>query len=161
MRNIAVLFALVVVLSSTATAQKGSRYAPGELLVKFRAGTSQLSEHSAHNTVRGELIKRFDGLGWSLIRIADVRSVETAINTYLSSPHVEAAQPNFYYQLMNTPNDPDFAGMYGLSKISAPAAWMMSTGSPDVVVAVIDSGARLTHEDLARQHLDESGRDPE
>src|SRR5690606_21994759 len=50
-----------------------------------------------------------------------------------------------------TPNDPRFpdAGMYGLSKIGAPAAWDISTGSRDVVVANIDTGMRLTHEDLA------------
>lgn len=57
------------------------------------------------------------------------------------------------------PNDPRFAEQWGLANtgqhggapaidISAPAAWDVTTGSRDVVVAVIDSGADLTHPDL-------------
>jgi subtilisin family serine protease len=39
--------------------------------------------------------------------------------------------------------------MYGLTKIGAPAAWDLSTGSANVVVANIDTGIHYTHQDLA------------
>jgi subtilisin family serine protease len=39
--------------------------------------------------------------------------------------------------------------MYGLTKISAPLAWDLSTGDQSVVVADIDTGTRFTHQDLA------------
>jgi subtilisin family serine protease len=78
-------------------------------------------------------------------------SVADAMKEYEKMGEVEAVQPNFYYWLALTPNDPQFtaAGMYGLGKISAPAAWDLTTGSSNVVVADIDTGTRLTHEDLA------------
>lgn len=46
------------------------------------------------------------------------------------------------------PNDPMFADQWGLQRIGVPRAWQISTGSPDVVVAVIDEGVELGHPDL-------------
>lgn len=59
----------------------------------------------------------------------------------------------------STPNDPSFGSLYGLhnvgqsggtvdADIDAPEAWQISTGSQDVVVAVIDTGIDSTHPDL-------------
>ena len=58
------------------------------------------------------------------------------------------------------PNDPSFAELWGLDNtgqtggtpdadIDAPGAWDIITGSSDGIVAVIDSGMDLDHEDLA------------
>ncbi len=48
-----------------------------------------------------------------------------------------------------TPNDPRFNAQWHLKKIGAPAAWDVTTGSRDIVVAVIDSGVNFKHSDLA------------
>ncbi|MGN6368016.1 MAG: S8 family serine peptidase [Phycisphaerae bacterium] len=48
-----------------------------------------------------------------------------------------------------TPNDPLLAQQYALQKIDAPDAWGITTGSSDVVVAVLDSGIDLNNPDLA------------
>ena len=50
-----------------------------------------------------------------------------------------------------TPNDPLFPQQYYLQKISAPAAWDITRGSPSVIVAVIDSGVDLSNPDLKNQ----------
>jgi hypothetical protein len=42
-----------------------------------------------------------------------------------------------------------FYQQYGLSKIAASNAWQVSTGSSNVVVAILDSGINYHHEDLA------------
>jgi subtilisin family serine protease len=78
-------------------------------------------------------------------------TVADAVEQYQKLEGVIAVQPNFYYHLLATPNDPQFVstGMYGLSKISAPQAWDLTTGSSTVVVADIDTGMRYTHQDLA------------
>lgn len=50
-----------------------------------------------------------------------------------------------------TPVDPRYSEQWGLTKIAAPAAWDVTTGSPNVVIAVVDSGVDITHPDLAGQ----------
>lgn len=47
------------------------------------------------------------------------------------------------------PNDPRFGEQWHWPKIQAPQAWDVATGSPNVVVAVIDTGVDTAHPDLA------------
>jgi hypothetical protein len=47
-----------------------------------------------------------------------------------------------------TPNDTYFPGQWNLAQIDAPNAWNFTTGSPGVVVALVDTGCDLTHPDL-------------
>ena len=55
------------------------------------------------------------------------------------------------HQLQLLPNDPKWsdAGHYGAKIIGAPIAWDLTLGSTAVKVAVVDSGIRATHEDIA------------
>lgn len=48
------------------------------------------------------------------------------------------------------PNDPAYEGgdQWGLNKIEGPKAWGITTGSSQVIIAVIDSGVDLDHPDL-------------
>jgi subtilisin family serine protease len=47
------------------------------------------------------------------------------------------------------PNDPMFSQQWNLKKIGATNAWATTTGSTNVIVAVIDTGVDYTHPDLA------------
>ncbi len=52
-----------------------------------------------------------------------------------------------------SPNDPLYAQQWALSKIGAEEAWDIGLGDPDVVVALVDSGFQMDHEDLAGSNL--------
>lgn len=61
-----------------------------------------------------------------------------------------------YYPLLAA-NDPGYAGSWALQKMNAPAAWDISTGSSSTIVAVIDSGFALNHDDLRESWYINSG----
>jgi subtilisin family serine protease len=58
-----------------------------------------------------------------------------------------------------TPNDPDFAKLWGLANCRAPLAWDTVTNSP-AIVAVIDTGVDYKHEDLAANMWKNPGEVP-
>jgi thermitase len=61
-------------------------------------------------------------------------------------------------------NDPALSQAWGLQKTEAMKAWEITQGSKDIVVAIIDTGADINHEDLAQNiwtNPGESGLDKE
>lgn len=139
-------------LSGFVTAQKVSgRFVEDELLVRFSGGPASTRAKTANRTLGTTVLENFGDLGLQRVRIPAGTTLDDAIKYYKALDGVEYVQPNYYYRLLATPNDPQFVsdGMYGLGKISAPAAWDLTTGSSEVVVANIDTGMRYTHEDLA------------
>lgn len=83
------------------------------------------------------------------VRIDPGADVEAAVSRLAAVATVELAEPNRWRETMITPNDPLLGSQWGLTKINAPAAWDISTGSGSVVVGVIDSGCDLDHPELA------------
>jgi hypothetical protein len=71
-----------------------------------------------------------------------------------SDPAVELAQPDHVYSVSAagiSPNDPLYGYQWGPSAISAPQAWVTTTGDPSAaapVVAVLDTGIDYNHPDL-------------
>ncbi len=130
--------------------QANESFVKDEVLVKLVAGSSSSAIRSLE-TARFQHRAALGSTGWHRVALTSGQSVNDAIRTISKLPYVAAVQPNFYYTLQAVPNDPQWGatGTYGLPAISAPSAWDLTTGSSDVVVANIDTGMRLTHEDLA------------
>jgi len=165
-------------LSSVATASE-PEFAPGELIVRFEAGTTS-AERAA---IRGELGARLTerGRGLPHTQVMELRagdSVIGAVDELESAPGVAYAEPNFIYELAGIPDDPLFGEQAGLhnvgqvvkteyagaagADIDAPEAWDVTTGAPSVAVAIVDSGIDPFHPDLAPNLLpgyDYSGLD--
>lgn len=62
------------------------------------------------------------------------------------------AEPNYLYRTLDViPNDPQYAEQWSLSLLQMPKAWSVERGSSSVVIAVVDTGAELSHPDLREQ----------
>ena len=59
-----------------------------------------------------------------------------------------------------SPNDPDYSQQWALSKINAPAAWNVTTGTVAITIAIVDTGIDLGHPDLATKIWTNPGEIP-
>ena len=131
-------------LAPLARAQSRASYVPGELLVRFRSGTTA-SERSASLAVEGA--RPAGGLavpGLALVKIPAGASIDTVGAELEQDPSVIYAEPNYVRRYSVVPNDPMFDQLYALSQpsdsdIDAPEAWDTTTGSSGVVVASVGS----------------------
>lgn len=142
MRTKGWMLALAAAGVVAAGAASAADYVPGQLIVKFKGRAS-----SAAVSAQGTLGKHTGA--YHLLKLRSGLSVEDAAAALASNPAIELAEPNYIYYADATPNDPQYGSQYGWTKISAPQAWDVTTGSSSIVINVIDTGAYLTHPDLA------------
>ena len=170
-----VIFLLAYPISVFSQETTRLEYVPGELLVKFRSGVSRHLARATHRSFGSRPIKRFRRINVDHIKIPEDWSVEEAVAIYRLDPDVEYVEPNYIRRAFLTPpNDPDFDKQWGLhntgmevdgtistedADIDAPEAWETQTGSNSVVIAVIDTGADLDHEDLTENIWRNNGED--
>lgn len=76
-----------------------------------------------------------------------------AIKELRSDPNVALAEPNYIRRAQLVPTDEYYPYQWHFPLINAPIAWDTTTGSADVIVAVVDTGVFLAHDDLQGQLL--------
>ncbi len=88
----------------------------------------------------------------------------TSVELLKADPNVVRVTPNFVYRANKIPNDALYGKLWGMNNtgqtdskqigvagfdIGAEKAWEMTTGSPEVLVAIIDTGIKYDSPDLA------------
>ncbi|MGD9281196.1 MAG: S8 family serine peptidase, partial [Desulfobacterales bacterium] len=151
-------------------------FVAGELLVKFRAELRKEAAADYQEWFDISTRKTFAINGYQQVKLPEGADIEEALELYLEDPDVEHAELNYFvYANATTPDDVDFARLWGLhntgqnvngtngtsdADIDAPEAWDVTTGSSDVVVAVIDSGVDINHPDLQPNIWTNPGENP-
>ena len=145
-------------------------YVPDELLIKFRSGISGEQISPLINAVGAKIIRRYKIAPIQLISLPQ-GTIQRAKNWLAGRDLVEYVEFNHLRYIDAVPNDPLAPSMWGLNNIGqtggtvdadidAPEAWDITTGDSTLVVAVIDSGSDLTHEDLAPNLWTNTGEIP-
>lgn len=89
------------------------------------------------------------------VRVVNVseQNADAVLAALRNDPDIEFAERDYIAQAAFVPNDPYVGDEWHLAKIQAFQAWQATTGSSNVVVAILDSGANMNQPDLAGRLL--------
>ena len=156
---------LLIWLAMSAAAQFDQpAYREDRILVKPKPGIKLAALENFHQARKAGVLRTFEGLGrLQVVTVPKGTTVPALIAQYQQSGLVEFAEPDYLVHADATlPNDTYFQNgtLYGLwnygqnggtpgADIHATNGWDVLTSASNIVVAVLDSGIRYTHEDLA------------
>jgi len=124
-------------------------YKPGELLVRFKKGTTQEQIESLHRAQGNKNVHKNERLRLHRVKLKEGVTEEEAIKHYAASPLVELVERHALRYPNKIPNDPYVADQWALQSISLPKAWDFAQECPEVVIAVVDTGVDYLHPDLS------------
>ena len=139
--------------------QRTPRFVPGEVLVRYRdekVAKEKVGTSSVVSSDVGALqvrVEQFEGSrlvpGLRMARVAPEATME-AVAALRKQPDVLYAEPNYILHADDFPNDMHFLASRqpNLNKIGAPTAWNTTHGSSSIVIAVLDQGIDINHQDL-------------
>lgn len=113
---------------------------PNVVTVKLKPGINKIEQK-----VR-EL--RSNRLGYIDIQVPKGFDVEEYVSLLEKSGEFSLVEYNAFWEWCYLPNDSQISNQWYLNAINATSAWDITTGSPSVHVAVIDSGIQWQHPDL-------------
>lgn len=155
-RAIGAFTAIFFLISQPFAAQEVRIHRAPRLIIQPKAGVTQAQIDALQE--RHRTLKNLNAPGrMRLVELDPSERLEQALQRFRGSDLVEFAEPDHLLRSTVTPNDPHFAngnqwslrnGSTGRD-ISAVTAWDVARYASNIVVAIVDSGIRYTHEDLA------------
>jgi subtilisin family serine protease len=146
------------------------KYIPGQIIVKYKPGTTTSARVSLRAQLGGPQLRDLRIINAELVKITGM-SVEKACDLAKRNANVEYAEPDYELNIAVIPNDTRFNELYAMrntgqtggtpgADIKATNAWDVFTGDPNLKVGVIDTGVDYTHPDLAANIWTNPGETP-
>jgi serine protease len=154
-------------------------YVDREIAVKLKKGFSALHIQSTLSQYQASIKQNFDELGWGWIELPAGTDIFPVIDSLKKLPMIDVVEPNLVTRIQIEPNDPYFKGtspatyrhQWGLhnigqsppggtndADIDAPEAWDISTGSSNVILAILDTGIPMLSGVLSHPDLDDPNK---
>ncbi len=120
--------------------------APGQVIVVWEPSAHSAPELAAARIPTARVLATIQSLRMSVMQVS-VGSERQLAERWRSLPGVRHAEPNYRVRALDIPNDPYWPDQWALTRIGVSLAWDV-THTEGVVVALLDSGAKIDHPDL-------------
>jgi serine protease len=130
------------------------RYVPDEIIVKFKNQAPETKIHNIINKNCASIIHTSAYTGSRRIRVPAGKTVDQMLEQFNADPDVEYAELNYRVYAQFIPNDPLYSRQWNFQKtggINIEPVWDLTTGDPNVVIAVLDTG--VAYEDYGEYGL--------
>lgn len=129
------------------------RVVRGQYLIKLNGASTRSTTNPAHEEPF-RLVSLLSTLGARSanedVSVLDETKVENDCESIRADiGELSYCEPNVLWTTSAVPNDPKYDALYAASKLKLPEAWALQSGSPSVLIAVLDTGVDYTHEDLS------------
>lgn len=150
MINIRTVVLYVLLLALPAAMMAAPQYVPNVVLVQFQVGTETTALQNVASALDLADTARIGKTNIYRLR-SHSQDAPAMVVALKARPDVLIVEPDYIGHLASTPNDTYWsdAGLWNLRQVAAQSAWDVTRGTASFVVAVIDSGARYTHQDLS------------
>ncbi|MFC2037100.1 S8 family serine peptidase [Chloroflexota bacterium] len=124
-----------------------AEFKAGEVLVKLKGEAPSVAEANMPDQYGARRVRVLESGDVELWQVP-VGDELTMARQLSADPRVEYAEPNYRYYAFAVPNDPGFNRQWAHTLINSVDAWDITTGSPSLIIASLDSGIDENHPDL-------------
>lgn len=124
----------------------GADYNEGEVLVRVNPTTSIEKMLQKQGS---QILKTWPEIGWALVSVPPGETTISFIEKLRKNTGVLLAEPNMEYDIESFDLVEGAGVQWAFRNINAKAAWEISTGDPNVIVAIIDTGVQIDHPEFA------------
>lgn len=131
--------------------------APSTLLIRFRPEATPAERAAALSTLAVRPVRWLPQADVVQVALNDESDVVASATLDAVAPYVNYIEADVAVSGDLSPNDVAFSNpsqVYGQNIVEAPHAWDLSTGSDEVIIAILDSGVNRTHPEFAGRVLD-------
>jgi thermitase len=162
----------ITLFSLTAFANISPDAVPGEYVVKLKQKAVNFNQKALAKSLDAEIKEILPAhTQIVVVKRSTKESSKMAVESLAKSPMVEYVEPNYYYHAFLTPEDERYMELWGMKNvgqiapgptgqfgkpgidIGAEEAWDITTGSKEIVVAVIDTGINYQKISDLRENL--------
>ncbi|MHC4676211.1 MAG: Ig-like domain-containing protein [Planctomycetota bacterium] len=127
-------------------------FVPGRLLVKFKPGVNPKGEQAVLAAKNARRVGSIPQIGVRIIELPENANEKAHLAVFRGRREVEFAELDQVCVPALVPNDPWYnhhiTPEWHLPRIGAPAAWDITTGRNDVIIAILDTGIDNSHPEL-------------